>query len=187
MTKEQEQRVTENIGLIYGVIKRNTLEYRIEDLLDIGYIALCKASIHYDENNNNNANFSTYATNAINNTIFNEYKTQNALKRINPNNLISYDTILSKGDENTDKREKSYIDFFVDKKGSGESRVDVEDVLERMFGDNEMDLLIARGLIIYGYTLTMIKNLYHLPMSYQAISQRRDKIFKKLSKLRGKV
>ena len=29
MTKEQEQRVTENIGLIYGVIKRNTLEYLV--------------------------------------------------------------------------------------------------------------------------------------------------------------
>lgn len=186
MTKEQEQRVTENIGLIYGVIKKNTLVYRIEDLLDIGYIALCKASIYYDENNNN-AEFSTYATKAIKNAISTEYKAQNTLKRINPNKIISYDAILSNGDEDTDKKEKSYLDIFVDEKGSGESIVDVEDVLERMFGNNEIDLLIARGLIIYGYTLTMIKNLYHLPMSYQAISQRRDKIFRKLSKLRGKV
>ena len=93
-------------------------------------------------------------------------KIQNTLKRINPNNLISYDAILSNGDEDTDKKEKSYLDIFVDKKGSRESIVDVEDVLERMFRDNEMDLLIARGLIIYGYTLTMIKNLYHLLMYF---------------------
>lgn len=87
MTKEQEKLVVDNIGLIYYVANKFNLD--IDELIDIGYIGLCKGALSFDKNNKNKANFATYAIHCIHNEYVQFFHTNGSYKRKSDAEAIS--------------------------------------------------------------------------------------------------
>lgn len=99
--------------LIYKVVSKyqNVFKkygYDMDDLLQLGYIALYKSSYFYNENKN--ARFITYLKKLIENTLLSEIKNNNTNKRMVLNNAISYDILVN--DNST------YLDYFQDNKNN---------------------------------------------------------------------
>lgn len=100
--------------LIYKIVKNYTklfkkYGYELEDLMQIGYFTLYKASYLYKDYDN--TKFYTYVVKAITNAIYREIKANETLKRNVLNNSLSYDKKINDSDE-------SYIDILPDLKVS---------------------------------------------------------------------
>ena len=100
--------------LIYKIVKNYTklfkkYGYELEDLMQIGYLTLYKASYLYKDYDN--TKFYTYVVKAITNAIYREIKANETLKRNVLNNSLSYDKKINDSDE-------SYIDILPDLKVS---------------------------------------------------------------------
>lgn len=80
--------------------------YEIDDIMQIGYIALFKASVAYRYDNNM---FYTYVMHVIENNIVSEIRKNNTLKSKLLNECISYDNLIP----NTKSK---YIDIIPDSK-----------------------------------------------------------------------
>ena len=106
--------------LIYKVVKEYTklfkkFGYELEDLMQIGYITLYKASRLYDVYNH--SMFYTYFKNALKNAIINTIRDNTTNKKEVLNNALSYEIEIP----NTNIR---YIDVFPDNKSN--SKQDIE-------------------------------------------------------------
>lgn len=100
--------------LIYKIVKNYTklfkkYGYELEDLMQIGYLTLYKASYLYKDYDS--TKFYTYVVKAITNAIYREIKANETLKRNVLNNSLSYDKKINDSDE-------SYIDILPDLKVS---------------------------------------------------------------------
>ena len=87
--------------LIYNCVSKYTTffkkyGYDLDDLLQIGYITLYKASRKYSESNN--ALFFTYFKRSIKNALINEIKLNSTLKKEVLNNAFSYDIKVNDSD-----------------------------------------------------------------------------------------
>lgn len=72
-SKTQEERVTQNIGLVYYIVKKyNIQDSDYEDVVSIGTIGLIKAAISFDSSKG--IKFGTYAAKCIRNEIFMHYR-----------------------------------------------------------------------------------------------------------------
>ena len=74
VTDEQKKLVEENTGLIIAALKGMIIKNRdkdIDDFISIGYEALCKAAIHYDEIK---GSFSSFAYSCIRRKLYREAK-----------------------------------------------------------------------------------------------------------------
>lgn len=89
----------------YSIFKK--FGYEIDDLMQLGYITLHKASSFY--NVYNESMFYTYFKRSLNNTIISELRHNLTNKKEVLNNAISYDILIP----NTNT---FYIDLFIDKK-----------------------------------------------------------------------
>lgn len=99
LNEEQKQLVEDNIGIVYNTIKLTNGNIHDINLIEVGYIGLCKAALYYKKSNNN-ANFVTYATTCIKHEIFHQYHHNSSYnERIN-NNLISLNSFIETKDEN---------------------------------------------------------------------------------------
>ena len=95
--------------LIYKISKKYVLVfkkfgYELDDILQIGYLSLYRASCLYDDSN---ALFYTYFKTVFHHAIINEIRSNSTMKKEVLNNALSYDAPI----DNTDI---SYIDLFGD-------------------------------------------------------------------------
>lgn len=87
-----ENLVTDNINLIYYILKKRNLYNKLEELYDIGIIGLVKAAKNYDENRG--YAFSTVAGRYISNEIL-LYLRKNKTNKVRANNnTISLNTVI---------------------------------------------------------------------------------------------
>lgn len=98
LNEEQRRLVEDNIGIVYNTIKLTNGNIHDINLIEVGYIGLCKAALYY-KRSNNNVNFTTYATACIQHEIFHQYHYNSSYnERIN-NNLISLNSFIETKDE----------------------------------------------------------------------------------------
>ena len=97
LNEKQRQLVEDNIGIIYNTIKLTNGNIHNIDLIEVGYIGLCKAALHY-KRLNNNINFATYATTCIKNEIFHQYHHNSSYNEKMNNNLISLNSFIETDD-----------------------------------------------------------------------------------------
>ena len=88
LNEEQRQLVEDNIGIIYNTIKLTNGNIHNIDLIEVGYIGLCKAALYYKKSYND-VNFSTYATTCIKHEICQQYQHNSSYNERMNNNLIS--------------------------------------------------------------------------------------------------
>lgn len=94
----EEKLITENINLVYHVLKKYKLYSYLDEYFDIGMIGLVRGAKTYDESKGYKP--STYLTKCIANEIFKYNKTQNYAKRSNGQKDISiYTPIGEDGNE----------------------------------------------------------------------------------------
>ena len=73
LNDEQRKLVEDNIGIIYNTIKLTNGNIHNIDLIEVGYIGLCKAALYYKKSYND-VNFSTYATACVKHEICQQYQ-----------------------------------------------------------------------------------------------------------------
>ena len=145
--------------LIYKVAKKyiytfKKYGYEIEDLLQIGYITLYKASYLYDVYNT--SMFYTYFVNALKNAFNSEIKMNKTEKKEALNNALSYDLELPNSDlsyidviKNEDDKDKNedYTNIIIDFKNS--MPFDMSCVFELYYNGyniDEISILLDRDL-----------------------------------------
>ena len=97
LNEEQKQLVEDNIGIIYNTIKLTKGNIHNIDLIEVGYIGLCKAALYYKKSYND-TNFSTYATTCINHDICQQYQHNSSYNERMNNNLISLNSFIETDD-----------------------------------------------------------------------------------------
>lgn len=96
-----ESLVTDNINLIYFVLKKMNLYSQMKEYYDIGMIGLCKAAKNFDPNKG--YVFNTYAYRCIKSEILTYVRNVKADKRKTNYNTISLNTIVySNGDKDSE-------------------------------------------------------------------------------------
>lgn len=97
LNDEQRKLVEDNIKLVYYTIQLVKGNINNIDLIEAGYIGICKAALYY--NPYNNITFATYAISCIKHEIFHQYHHNSSYnERIN-NNLISLNSFVKTDDE----------------------------------------------------------------------------------------
>lgn len=86
--------ITDNIKIIYGVLKKMNLYNELDEYYDIGMIGLCKAA--RDFNSNKGYTFSTLAYRYIENDILGYIRKEKTVKRKSNYNAISLNTPVFK-------------------------------------------------------------------------------------------
>ena len=97
LNEEQRQLVEDNIGIIYNTIKLTNGNIHNIDLIEVGYIGLCKAALYYKKSYND-VNFSTYATTCIKHEICQQYQHNSSYNERMNNNLISLNSFVETKD-----------------------------------------------------------------------------------------
>ena len=97
LNEEQRQLVEDNIGIIYNTIKLTNGNIHNINLIEVGYIGLCKAALYYKKSYND-TNFSTYATTCIKNEICQQYQHNSSYNERMNNNLISLNSFIETDD-----------------------------------------------------------------------------------------
>ena len=97
LNEEQRQLVENNIGIIYNTIKLTNGNIHNIDLIEVGYIGLCKAALYYKKSYND-VNFSTYATTCIKHEICQQYQHNSSYNERMNNNLISLNSFIETDD-----------------------------------------------------------------------------------------
>ena len=97
LNEEQRQLVEDNIGIIYNTIKLTNGNIHNIDLIEVGYIGLCKAALYYKKSYND-VNFSTYATTCIKHEICQQYQHNSSYNERMNNNLISLNSFIETDD-----------------------------------------------------------------------------------------
>lgn len=149
LTPEKQRKVTENMRLVYFLIKRyfhvsrNSPEY--EELESEGYIGLVKAALNFDETKN--ISFGTFASRCINNEIRMYFRKNNKYQR--DEYLENY---INLGGEN-DLTIKDTI---------GDTRCNIEEeVLFKELIVNELDIILnclkPRALIVLLYRIANLQ------------------------------
>ena len=137
--------------------------YDLDDLLQLGYITLYKASLKY--NDFNNALFFTYFKKALQNTLISEIKTNSTLKKEILNNALSYDVKI--GDTDI-----SYLDIIPSR----------EDSIS-----NETILLISKFKNSMTYELSWVFELFYNGYTKNEISILLNKNEKEVSELLKRI
>ena len=113
MEKTEYDLVTENMNLVYAVVKRHFPSYLCdEDLIQHGMIGLCQAAKTFDSSK---CKFSTYATKCIFNEICKEFRTRNKQpETISMSRAIDDDDDLTIGDiiQGDVDVDYSYVDSY---------------------------------------------------------------------------
>ena len=97
LNEEQRQVVEDNIGIVYNTIKLTNGNIHNIDLIEVGYIGLCKAALYYKKSYNY-VNFSTYATTCIKHEICQQYQHNSSYNERMNNNLISLNSFIETDD-----------------------------------------------------------------------------------------
>ena len=97
LNEEQRQLVEDNIGIIYNTIKLTNGNIHNINLIEVGYIGLCKAALYYKKSYND-TNFSTYATTCIKHEICQQYQHNSSYNERMNNNLISLNSFIETDD-----------------------------------------------------------------------------------------
>ena len=97
LNEEQRQLVEDNIGIIYNTIKLTNGNIHNINLIEVGYIGLCKAALYYKKSYND-VNFSTYATTCIKHEICQQYQHNSSYNERMNNNLISLNSFIETDD-----------------------------------------------------------------------------------------
>ena len=97
LNEEQRQLVEDNIGIIYNTIKLTNGNIHNINLIEVGYIGLCKAALYYKKSYND-VNFSTYATTCIKHEICQQYQHNSSYNEKMNNNLISLNSFIETDD-----------------------------------------------------------------------------------------
>ena len=97
LNEEQRKLVEDNIGIIYNTIKLTNGNIHNIDLIEVGYIGLCKAALYYKKSYND-TNFSTYATTCIKHEICQQYQHNSSYNERMNNNLISLNSFIETDD-----------------------------------------------------------------------------------------
>ena len=97
LNEEQRQLVEDNIGIVYNTIKLANGNIHNIDLIEVGYIGLCKAALYYKKSYND-VNFSTYATTCIKHEICQQYQHNSSYNERMNNNLISLNSFIETDD-----------------------------------------------------------------------------------------
>lgn len=126
LNDEQKKLVEDNINLIYNTIKLMNNKTNNIDLIDIGYIALCKSALTYDDSK---SKFSTYATNCIRNDYKKYYETNSTYKRKSNFRTISLNQIKEDGQD-------EMIDFISYEKD------DIDELITKQYLDNLINKLL---------------------------------------------
>ena len=99
LNEEQRKLVEDNIGIIYNTIKLTNGNIHNINLIEVGYIGLCKAALYYKKSYND-VNFSTYATTCIKHEICQQYQHNSSYNERMNNNLISLNSFIETDDGN---------------------------------------------------------------------------------------
>ena len=97
LNEEQRKLVEDNIGIIYNTIKLTNGNIHNINLIEVGYIGLCKAALYYKKSYND-TNFSTYATTCIKHEICQQYQHNSSYNERMNNNLISLNSFIETDD-----------------------------------------------------------------------------------------
>ena len=97
LNEEQRQLVEDNIGIIYNTIKLTNGNIHNINLIEVGYIGLCKAALYYKKSYND-VSFSTYATTCIKHEICQQYQHNSSYNERMNNNLISLNSFIETDD-----------------------------------------------------------------------------------------
>lgn len=124
--------------------------YDIDDLMQLGYIALYKSSNYYSEYKP--SRFITYLKTIIRNTLLNEIKNNSTNKRIVLNNAISYDK--------QDNNDYSYLDLIKDEKDYFSYE---EEKRKFIYFKNTLDYITAGIFEMFynGYTINEISTMFN--------------------------
>lgn len=176
LNDEQRKLIEDNIKLVYYSIKLVNGSVRNIDLIEAGYIGICKAALNYNVEYNNTP-FATYATYCIKNEVLNQYRHNNSLNKKMNDNTISLNSFV----EIEDGKEIELIECIQDKKDQ------YKDFETKIYMKQIFDLLdkdeYAKEIII-GYIngksfkeIAKEKNI-----TYQAVYDKFNKTIKKLRK-----
>lgn len=152
--------------LIYKIVKKYVMlfknyGYELDDLMQIGYITLYKASYLY--NSHNNSLFYTYFITALKRSLSNEIRLNKTLKKKCLNESISYDNIIpntntsyaelipSKENNNSEEDKRKFIYF---KNSLSFINACVFEMLYNGFSKNEVASLIRDD----GYNINICIN-----------------------------
>ncbi len=134
------------VGKYYNLFKK--FGYEMDDLMQLGYIALYKSSSFYNEKKT--ARFIIYLKKIINNMLLSEIKNNYSNKKIILNNSLSYDNL---------NNNISYLDFIKDDKDifSYEEEKDYF-----IYFKNTLDYISAGIFEMYynGYSLDEISKMF---------------------------
>ena len=180
--EQVNQLVTENVFMIYDILKRMNLISQINEYYDICLIGLCKAAKYYKKEKN--YAFSTFAYNIIKNEILHSIKYKNSSKEKANINAISFQDVLYYNQEGEETTLQDLIssDFDVE-----ECILKEELITELREAINELNdrdkYIICSVYGLYGYnelTNQQIGKDLHISKVY--VSRLKYKIIDKLKK-----
>lgn len=178
-----ESLVTDNINLIYFVLKKLNLYNKINEYYDVGMIGLCKAAKRFDTNKG--LTFSTYACTCIKVEILTYIRNEKAEKRKTNYNTISLNKIIY----SNEKDSEITLEDMLPSKINIEEEMIKKDQMEHLY--KALSKLKEReiGIINDLYGLNGVKKLTQMELSEKynlsqpQISRIKNKSIKKLRML----
>lgn len=164
LAEEQKRLVTENHQLIYGFLSKNGLDS--EEFYDLAAIGLCKAAENYRESD---GIFSTYAYRCMKNTVLNEIRRLNGVKKVPVCMISSYNVPISGcEDEEIELLDSFKSDLDIEMEVIDE--IILEKLMRKLSGKYKNTLILS----LKGYNNTEISDILGCNQSY--ISRIKKKI-----------
>lgn len=157
MTLEQSKRVADNHNLIYSFLKKYNLS--IDEYYDICAIALCKASIAFDETK---SSFSTYAYKSMFNAYLLNIRKETAQHKIPRELIVSYDKDCSKDGIDEAMNFKDMLEDNVDIEANVIFNITMKEYFNKLSKLQSNILILA----LYGYKQEDIANKFNVSRNY---------------------
>lgn len=182
-----ESLVTDNINLIYFVLKKMHLYNKIEEYYDVGMIGLCKAAKGFDPSKG--YVFNTYASRCINSEILTYIRRKKANTRKANYNTISLNTIIYSNGEDSEITLENLLPSKINIEEEVIKKEQIKQLYIALSKLNERELDIISSL----YGLNGVKQLTQMELkekynlSQAQISRIKNKSIDKLRKLLKEV
>lgn len=180
LNEEQRQLVEDNIGIVYNTIKLTNGNIHNIDLIEVGYIGLCKAALYYKKSYND-VNFSTYATTCIKHEICSQYKHNSSYNEKINNNLISLNSFI---ETETDDGNKIELIECIQDINNPYKKIETSIYIQQIFQILENDCYAKEVILGYINGKTFKQIAKERNTTPQAVS---DKFNRTLNKLRKEL
>ena len=178
LNEEQRQLVEDNIGIVYNTIKLTNGNIHNIDLIEVGYIGLCKAALYYKKSYND-VNFSTYATTCIKHEICSQYKHNSSYNEKINNNLISLNSFI---ETETDDGNKIELIECIQDINNPYKKFETSIYIQQIFQILENDCYAKEVILGYINGKTFKQIAKERNTTPQAVSDKFNRILNKLRK-----